>query len=249
MESFTNKRVLVTGAASGIGRACAELLAARGARLALLDRDGARLAAVARDLGGRAHVVDLAESAAVGPAIAAAVSGLDGLDAAINAAGIEGPLGAVPDLADDAFDVLHAVNVRGLFLCLKAEIAAMTSGAIVNLGSIYGLNGQPRFALYGATKHAVAGLTKAAALEVAARGIRINAVAPGPIATPLLDRATGGNPTRVVGNIPMRRLGRPDEVARAALWLASDESSFVTGHILSVDGGMIAQAANTPDAA
>ncbi len=246
---------MVTGAASGIGRACALLLAQRGATVGLVDRDADGLEILESELraNGALTVIrpaDVSNPEAIADAVSELAQALTGLEIAINAAGIEGSLGPLAELEDDALEAPFAVNVRGVFLAMKHEIRAMRKsggGAIVNMCSIYGVNGQPRFGLYAATKHAVAGLTKTAALENAAAGVRINAVAPGPIATPLLERATGGDPERVVRNIPMRRLGQPEEVARAALWLASSEAGFVTGHLLSVDGGMIAQAANTPD--
>jgi NAD(P)-dependent dehydrogenase (short-subunit alcohol dehydrogenase family) len=252
---FNRNVVLITGAASGIGRSCAEKLIAGGASVVLLDRREPALvdlASVLKGLGGDVMAIpaDVTHGVQVRNAVRQVLAQYGRLDAAINVAGIEGPVASLPEQDDGASDEVLRVNVKGTFLCMKYELRAMLAagnGAIVNAASIYGLAGQPRFSLYAASKHAVVGLTRAAALEVARVGVRVNAVAPGPILTPLLQRATSGNLTLVSNNIPMRRLGTPEEVAEAALWLCSNRAKFVTGHILSVDGGMAAQTTTLPD--
>lgn len=252
---FNGDVVLITGAASGIGRSCAEKLVAAGASVILLDRQEPalfELASLLTRMGGEVMTIpaDVTRAIAIRNAIRQVLARYGRLDAAINIAGIEGPVASLPEQDDGAFDEVLRVNAKGTFLCMKYELRAMIAagtGAIVNAASIYGLAGQPRFSLYAASKHAVVGLTRAAALEVARVGVRVNAVAPGPILTPLLQRATSGNLTLVSGNVPMRRLGTPEEVAEAALWLCSRRASFITGHILSVDGGMAAQAASVPE--
>jgi NAD(P)-dependent dehydrogenase (short-subunit alcohol dehydrogenase family) len=251
---FNRDVVLITGAASGIGRSCAEKLIGGGAYVILLDRQESalfELASLLKGMGGEIMAIpaDVTRAIAVRNAIRQVLDRYGRLDAAINIAGIEGPIASLPAQDDEAFDEVLRVNAKGTFLCMKYELRAMLAagkGAIVNAASIYGLSGQPRFSLYAASKHAV-DLTRAAALEVAHVGVRVNAVAPGPILTPLLQRATSGNLTLVSGNVPMRRLGAPDEVAEAALWLCSSRASFIAGHILSVDGGMAAQAASVPE--
>ena len=249
---FTDRTVLVTGAARGIGQAIARAFCAAGARVALADIDPDRgeetTSALVAD-GGKAafHQVDVTRPGEVEALIARIVSDYGGLDIAVNNAGIEGLPLRTADATEEQFDQLMAVNVKGVWLCMKHEIAAMAErggGRIVNMASVAGLVGAHSLPLYAATKHAVVGLTRSAALEYARKGIRVNAVCPAVIRTAMYERAMEAHPEWVEAverNNPSRRLGEVDEVARAVLWLASDGASFVNGAALPVDGGLTAQ--------
>ncbi len=248
------RTILITGAASGIGARLAEDLTQAGWRVVAADLAAERLEALAVRLdrqGGAVvpMVVDVACPDSVADLFARLKRVAGHLDAAVNGAGLEGRVALLKD--QEPADLLRtiAVNAAGTLLCLKQEMAMMTAqgaGTIVNITSIYGLGGQPRWAPYCGTKHFVIGATRAAALEGAQSGVRVNAVAPGPIATPLLERATGGDPERTASMVPMRRNGHPGEVTAAIRWLLSDEASFVTGAVLPVDGGMSAQVSTIP---
>ncbi|MDB5582400.1 MAG: oxidoreductase [Bradyrhizobium sp.] len=243
---FDGQVVLVTGASSGIGLSCAQRLLALGASVALVDCNPpspelveqlaatARIELVSADVGGAGEMER---------AVSRVVQRFGRLDAAINCAGIKGDLGPLVDQHDDALDALYAVNMRGIFLAMKYQLRQMMrarSGAIVNVSSIFGLRSAIDFSLYSATKHGVIGLTKGAALEVAGSGIRVNAVAPGPVATPFLGHDLS-EAERFGPVVPMHRFADADEIAAAALWLCCSEASFVTGEVLSVDGGLSAQ--------
>ncbi|APR77378.1 3-oxoacyl-[acyl-carrier protein] reductase [Minicystis rosea] len=245
------KVVLVTGAASGIGRASALLFAKEGARLVLSDRDasGEALAAEIRAAGGEASfvVADVAREADVAALVAEAVARFGRLDGAFNNAGLNGKMGPIHEAEAADFERVMGVNLKGVWLCNKHQIIQMLkqgSGSIVNNASVAALTAFPGLALYTATKHGVVGLTKAAALELAAQKVRVNAVCPGLVRTPLLDsavRAGFASEEQMVAMEPMGRLGEPAEVAEVAAWLLSDRASFVTGHAMVVDGGYIAR--------
>lgn len=243
--------MLVTGASSGIGRATVLAFAARGARICFagLGADaGASVLDEARAQGA-ADVVfletDVRHEEQVRRLMDLAVSRFGRIEIAVNNAGVETPICPVQESSDAQFERLMGVNVRGTWLALKLEIAHMLAqggGAIVNMASTAGVTGIPGVALYTASKHAIVGLTRAAALEVAASNIRINAVAPGPVRTGLLSRMLDGRLTleQVASRVPMGRISEPAEIAEAIVWLCSGAASFVTGHTLLVDGGLTA---------
>lgn len=224
-----------------MGRRCAELLAEAGACVTLLDLH------VPEALRGIENISAIEGDVSDGESIRAAIEiALQNgrLDAAINAAGMTGTLGPILAQHDDAMDQLLSVNVRGMFLAMKYEALAMMragGGAIVNFASVYSNALHANMVLYGASKHAVAGLTKGAAVEFAEHGIRVNAVAPGPILTPFIGEITPEIENSVVAGIPQSRIGEPDEVASAALWLISDAASYITGSIINIDGGQSAK--------
>lgn len=249
---WVGRVALVTGAASGIGRACALELARVGCStvvLADVDEVGAQ---ETRDLldamGVRASVVftDVTDEEQVGALVAGIVDDHARLDAAVNAAGTTGPSGTVADYALADWEQVVGLNLTGVFLCLRAEVAAMTRagrGAVVNVASGAGLVGFPGLPAYVASKHGVVGLTKAAALECAASGVRVNAICPGTTRTPMLERYIGGDADlerMMARSNPLGRLAEPAEVAGPAVWLCSDAASFVVGHAFTVDGGSVA---------
>jgi NAD(P)-dependent dehydrogenase (short-subunit alcohol dehydrogenase family) len=247
MTSFTDKIVLITGITSGIGRATARAFAAAGARLVLGSRDAAAGEALADELRGRGGqalfvATDVTAPRDLEALVAAGLQRFDRLDVAVNNAGLE-VTGPIADGDEAGFDRAFDTNVKGVWRALRAEIPAMSrrgGGSIVNISSVAGLRGMPGASVYAATKFAVEGLTRSAALELAAANIRVNAVAPGPVATPMLDRFTGGHPEMMAQRVPLGRLAAPEEIARAVLWLASDDASYVTGATLAVDGGFLA---------
>lgn len=249
---FTDQVALITGAGSGMGAATARRFAAAGAAVVLVDLDTPVLHVLGEELvdsGVRAIVApaDVSDEAAVAAAIEAGVSAFGRLDAAFNAAGIQAP---VTDHADEdaaQYDRIQDVNLRGVWAAMKHELRQMRqqgSGAIVNCSSLGGLVGNPGRAAYHASKYGVIGLTTSTALDYAPRGVRVNAICPGTIATPMVERMIAeGDLDRdaVAAGTPMRRLGKADEIADAVLWLSSDASSYVTGIALPVDGGYTAQ--------
>ncbi|MGE0649312.1 MAG: SDR family NAD(P)-dependent oxidoreductase [Alphaproteobacteria bacterium] len=240
---------IVTGATAGLGRAAAVAMAREGAALMLTGRNvdaGEALRAEIISAGGRAIFMraDVTDADAIEGVVTRTVEEFDRLDIAYNNAGIESPGCPVQDL--DIGDVKHAydVNVHSILLSMKCEIPHMLKaggGSIVNATSIWGIDASPGRAIYVSGKHAICGLTKTAALELAAGNIRVNAIAPGPILTPMLLRDWKGEVDKAAAIIPMGRVGRAEEVADAVVWLCSDRSSFITGVILPIDGGVAAR--------
>ena len=239
--------VLITGALTGIARATALAFARKGAKLVASGRHddaGAALAAELRAAGAEAEFVraDVRHEADIRALVDATVKRFGRLDVAVNAAGTEGKPGPATEQTAESYAATFDTNVLGTILCMKHELRVMQaqgSGSIINISSTFGHEGGAGASIYAASKHAVEGLTKSVALEFGASGIRVNAVAPGPIQTPMLDRFTGGEDVKayLATLNAQKRIGQPDEIARAVLYLASDDASFVTGHILNVDGG------------
>jgi NAD(P)-dependent dehydrogenase (short-subunit alcohol dehydrogenase family) len=244
--------VLVTGALTGIGRATALAFAREGARVVISGRrekDGEALAAEIRRLDAQAEFVraDVRAEADVSRLVERTVARFGRLDIAVNNAGTEGELGPLTEITPDNYQATFATNVLGTLLSLKHELRVMLKqggGSIVNLSSMAGHVGMAGGAIYVASKHAVEGLTKAAALEGASTGVRVNAVAPGPVATAMLDRFVGGNEeikTGFLATIPAKRAATVDEIAQTILFVASDKAKYLTGQIVTVDGGYTAQ--------
>ena len=253
---FEGKVVLITGAAGGIGRAAAVRFAAEGARLGLVDlsRDGLReTQAAVEKAGGVGHAVeaDVTRSADVARYAAAVAERWGGVDCFFNNAGILGDVRALVDYPEETFDRVLAVNVKGVWLGIKTVAPLLRTrggGVIVNTASIAGLRGSRNLVAYTASKHAVVGLTRTAALELAPAGIRVNAVCPSPIDTAMVrDLEAGASPAnpaafheRMAGTIPLRRYGQPEEVAALVAFLCSADAGYVTGGIYTVDGGSMA---------
>lgn len=252
VPSFTGEVAFVTGASGGMGRAITVAFARAGASVVAADVDdagGAETVAMVGDDGGTATFVrcDVSDPSSIAAAVDVAVTRFGALHCAVNAAAIEHETVALHECEIADFDRIQSVNVRGVFLSMKYEIKAMlaTGGSIVNIASTNSIRPQPNQPAYTASKHAVLGLTRSAAIDYAARGIRVNAICPGSIDTPMLRNAMerrGGKPDDVVARLSLiGRFGRPDEIANAALWLCSDDSSFVIGHPLAVDAGYLAR--------
>ena len=239
--------ILVTGALTGIGRAAAVTFAKLGAQLVVSGRrqaEGDALQTVLRELGADAHFVkaDVREDDQVANLLDKTVALFGRIDAAVNNAGTEGAPGPITNQTADSYAATFDTNVLGTILSLKHEFRIMMAqkhGAIVNISSTFGHSGAQGASLYSASKHAVEGLTKSTALEGAAFGIRVNAIAPGATATGMLDRFAGSPETvaKLAAAVPMGRTAKPEEIAAAIAFLASDAAAFVTGQILSVDGG------------
>jgi NAD(P)-dependent dehydrogenase (short-subunit alcohol dehydrogenase family) len=251
MRNFEGKVVLVTGGTSGIGREAALAFAREGARVVVAGRrvaEGERTVQLIREAGGDALFVrtDVTQAAEVEALVNKALEAYGRLDVAFNNAGTEGALGPLTELPVEPWDETLAVNLKGTWLCLKYEIPAILKqgGAIINNASVVGMVGLPGTTIYAAAKGGVISMTRAAALEYATAGIRINVVSPGVTDTDMLDRFTGGDEiakARLGASQPIGRAARPREIAEAVLWLASDAASFVMGHNLVVDGGYTAQ--------
>src|SRR5436190_19257858 len=249
--SFQNKVALVTGAASGMGLVTAKAFTEAGAAVALSDVNENAVRSAAEELVASGHKAigircNVADEADVAAMVAQTVSRLGRLDAAFNNAGVQSPAVEMADVSGEEFERVNGINLRGVWHCMKYELRQMReqgSGAIVNNSSIGGLIGLPGRAMYHATKHGVIGMTKSAALEYAARGIRINAVCPGTIETPMVAEMLAKEPEamkEIMLDQPIGRLGRPEEIAAAVLWLCGPGASFVVGHALAVDGGYTA---------
>ena len=245
---FAGKVAFVTGAANGIGRAAALAFARQGANVAVADvsqNGNKETARLIEEIGSHALGIhcDVGRNEDVQRALKATVENFGRLDFAFNNAGIEYAIKPVADVAEDEWDRIMDIDLRGVFLCMKHEIPLMLEhggGAIVNTSSGAGVKGFKGGAAYVAAKHGVVGLTKAAALDYAASNIRINAVCPGIIDTPMMDRFSGGNREgrdAVIAQEPVGRMGRPEEIAAAVTWLCSDAAAFVVGHAMVIDGG------------
>jgi NAD(P)-dependent dehydrogenase (short-subunit alcohol dehydrogenase family) len=246
------KVALVTGGSSGIGRATAQIFAREGAKVVVADvlvEGGEETVRLIKAAGGEAIFVktDVSQPADVEALVKRAVETYGRLDCAFNNAGIEGVIQPTADYSEAHWDRVIAINLKGVWLCMKSELQQMLKqggGAIVNTASVAGLVGGAGASAYVASKHGVNGLTKTAALEYAKAGIRVNAVCPGAIRTPMLERAFAGNPQLMESMAAMEPVGRmaaPEEVAEAVVWLCSDAASFVTGLPMAVDGGWVAQ--------
>jgi NAD(P)-dependent dehydrogenase (short-subunit alcohol dehydrogenase family) len=247
-NGFQGKVAFVTGAASGMGRATALAFAHEGAYVVAADiaeAENQATATMIEQAGGRALAVqcDVSRGADVRAALDQAVAAFGRLDFAFNNAGIEHPVTALADISEELWERITAINLRGVFLCMKYEIPIMLEhggGAIVNTSSGAGVKGFAGQAAYTAAKHGVVGLTRCAALDYAAANVRVNAICPGIIETPMMDRFSGGTPegrARVIAQEPIGRMGKPEEIAAAAVWLCSDAAAFVVGHAMVVDGG------------
>lgn len=249
-NQFKNKVAIVTGGSFGIGRATAIAFAKKGAKVVIADwvEDSETLNAI-KLLGGEAIFIkcDVSKTEDVKAMIEKTIATFGRLDYAFNNAGIEGNNGTTQECPEENWDKTIAVNLKGIWLCMKHEIPEMLKqgkGVIINCASIAGLVGFPGLPAYVASKHGVIGLTKTSALECAKLGIRVNAVCPGAIKTPMIDRITGNKKEveeQFAGMEPIGRLGQPEEVANAVLWMCSDEASFVIGYAMAVDGGWVAQ--------
>jgi len=247
--SLEGKVAIVTGAAAGIGRASAILLAERGAKVVVADVSEEEGRQTARTIGDNARFVraDVSDEQSVRDLVAATLSHFGRLDIAHNNAGIAIGGTELADFGKAGWDRVIGVNLTGVYLAMREEIPAMLEsggGSIVNMSSVAGVVGQVGQAGYIASKHGVIGLTKAAAVEYSARGIRVNALLPGTINTPMVQKIINENPGWVealTAAQPIQRLGEPEEIAEAVAWLASDAASFVTGASLAIDGGFVAQ--------
>lgn len=250
-DDMKGKVALVTGGGSGIGRATVLAFANRGATVATVDVDeagGAETVRLAAELGADVDFwrVDVSQSSEVEAMVNRVVETHGRLDCAYNNAGIEGPTGSLVACSEADFDRVVAINLKGVWLCMKYEFPAMMAsggGAMVNTSSISGLKGSASLGPYTGSKFGVAGLTRSAALEFGERGVRVNAVCPGTIDTPMVERLWGADPKKnrqLLEGTPLHRQGDPAEVAEVVVWLCSDAASYVNGNLMKVDGGYLA---------
>jgi NAD(P)-dependent dehydrogenase (short-subunit alcohol dehydrogenase family) len=247
---MSNSVVLITGALTGIGRAAAVAFAKKGAKVVIAgrrDEAGKALVKELRSLGSEAEFInaDVRKEDDVRALVDKTVARFGRLDVAVNNAGTEGRVGPITDQTAESYAATFDTNVLGVILSMKHEVRVMQgqgSGSIINISSTYGHEGAAGASIYVGSKHAVEGITKSVALEIAKSGIRVNGVAPGPTDTGMLTRFTGTpeNKAALVKGVPMGRLGLPEELANAIVFIASDEASFITGHVLNVDGGRTA---------
>jgi NAD(P)-dependent dehydrogenase (short-subunit alcohol dehydrogenase family) len=247
LSALDGKTALIIGASRGIGAETAKAFVANGARVILASRNRDALEVLASELGGssqaRAIATDITNADDIAACVRFAVESFGRLDLAFNNAGVSPPRTEFAQLSDDAFDATMTVNLRAVFIAMKHEIRAMLAtggGAIVNTGSVGSLVGLPQMAAYVASKHALVGLTKTAALEYAKRNIRINVIAPGTVMTEMLKSgaaATAEGRAKLEAATPMGRIAAPEEVAGGVVWLCSQAASYVTGTVLNVDGG------------
>lgn len=249
---FSNKSVLITGASCGIGKATAVKFAASGAKVMISDVNedqGEQTVRFIQEAGGVAiyKSCDVSQASEVVRLIDDTVRQFGRLDIVCNNAGIEGEQAPTQDCSIENWDRVINTNLKGLWLCMKSEIPYLLKnkgGAIVNLSSIAGLIGFPGLPAYVASKHGIAGLTKTAALEYADKNIRVNAVCPGPIMTPMLKRLMSskhGFEEQLIAGVPQKKIGTPEDIANTILFLSSDEAAYITGQCLAVDGGWVAQ--------
>jgi NAD(P)-dependent dehydrogenase (short-subunit alcohol dehydrogenase family) len=239
--------VLITAALTGMGRATALAFAHEGARLVVSGRhddEGQKLVAELRKLGTEAEFLRHEDD--IRSLVDQTVARFGRLDVAVNTAGTEGKPGPVTEQSAESYAAVFDTNVLGTLLSMKHELRVMLAqghGSIINVSSTYGREGAPGASVYGASKHAVEGLTKAAAIEAAGSGVRVNVIAPGPIETGMLNRFTGTDERKagLVAGVPLKRVGRPEEIAQTIVFVASDKASYITGASIAVDGGKLAQ--------
>ena len=250
MKSLKNKVAIITGGAGSIGKETAKLFLNEGAKVLLVDMNEDQLKKTVKELNSedlKYSAADVTKSADVQRYVKDAVKAFGKIDVFFNNAGIEGVTALTHECTEENWEKTIGINLKGVWLCMKYEIQEMLKqgkGAIVNNASIAGLGGFPGSPAYVASKHGVLGLTRTAALEYAKSGIRVNAVCPGVIQTPMIDRFTGADQETVKqfeSMEPIGRMGQPEEVAEAAIWLCADAASFVTGNAMTVDGGWGAQ--------
>jgi NAD(P)-dependent dehydrogenase (short-subunit alcohol dehydrogenase family) len=252
MERLQGKVAIVTGAGSGIGRAASLAFAREGARVLVADvvvEGGEETAKMVREAGGQAIFVktDVSRAEDVKAMVDSTISSFGRLDCAFNNAGISGGYVSLSRCPEDSWDRMIAINLKGVFLCMKYELPKMLKsggGSIVNTSSIAGMVGDGGHPAYAASKHGVVGLTRTAAIQYAKAGIRVNAVCPGVIRTPMTEQLFTESPelkSLMVSQQPMDRLAEAEEVARVVVWLCTDEASFITGHPLPIDGGYLAR--------